>query len=81
MQIAETILKAAGGQTGGLTKTKIMFCSFLSCAQLKHYFVMLLENDLLNYDDNNQKYTVTEKGFQFIKDYERLSELIPEMIY
>ena len=40
---------------------------------------MLLEHELLNYNDETQKYPITEKGCQFIKDYERLDGLMTEM--
>ena len=44
------ILDAANG---GATKTKIMYKSFLSYAQLKEYLTMLLENELLEYETSN----------------------------
>lgn len=78
MQIANKILVAAGSETGGVTKTKIMYCSFLSYAQLKEYFCYLLENGLLEYSDKTQRYRTTNKGFNFIKVYEKLTELVPE---
>ena len=47
-EITVLILEAANG---GATKTKIMYKSFLSYAQLKEYFTMLIENALLEYED------------------------------
>ncbi len=43
------------------------------------YFLMLIEHELMNYNDDTQKYPITEKGCQFIKDYERLAGLNPEI--
>jgi predicted transcriptional regulator len=41
--IVGLILEATNG--GGATKTKIMYKSFVSFAQLKEYLMVLLEND------------------------------------
>jgi len=80
LQIANSILKAAGSTTGGLSKTKIMYISFLSYAQVKEYFTFLLENKLLNYSDETEKYAPTEMGFNFIKQYGQLAEMMPESV-
>lgn len=80
LQIANSILKAAGTNPGGLSKTKIMYLSFLSYAQVKAYFIFLLENKLLKYSDETEKYAPTENGFKFIKQYEQLTEMVPESV-
>jgi predicted transcriptional regulator len=80
LQIANSILKAAGSTPGGLSKTKIMYISFLSYAQVKEYFIFLLENKLLKYSGETEKYALTEKGFKFIKQYEQLTEVVPESV-
>ncbi len=46
--IVATILETADG---GATKTKIMYSAYLSYAQLKEYLSMLLENELLEYEE------------------------------
>ena len=56
--ITVLILEAANG---GATKTKIMYKSFLSYAQLKEYLTMLLENELLEYEETRQNFRTTEK--------------------
>lgn len=78
MQIANTILKATTGNSGGLTGTKIMYSSFLSYAKLKDYFFFLVTNGLLHYNDDTEKYTVIGKGFTFMEQYAKLVEIIPE---
>jgi predicted transcriptional regulator len=60
----------------GATKTKMMYKAMLSYGQLKEYLQMLTENDLIVYHDATQRFTTTDKGYQFIKRYEDLSELI-----
>jgi predicted transcriptional regulator len=57
-----------------------MYKSFLSYAQLKEYFTMLIENGLLEYEDGTQKYRTTEKGLRLLKIYNQIEELIPSTI-
>jgi predicted transcriptional regulator len=58
------------------TKTKMMYKAMLSYEQLKEYLLMLSENELIGYDKPSQRFTTTDKGFQFMKRYEDLSKLI-----
>ncbi|MFL6460540.1 MAG: winged helix-turn-helix domain-containing protein, partial [Nitrososphaeraceae archaeon] len=57
--IVALILEAANG---GVTKTRIMYKAFLSYAQLKEYLTVLLQNDLLEYEEERQNFRTTEKG-------------------
>lgn len=54
-----------------------MYKSFLSYSQLKDYIVLIIENDLPSFDSDTQKYTITDKEFKFMKQYEKLGEIIP----
>jgi predicted transcriptional regulator len=49
------ILDAANGG-GGAIKTKIMYQTYLSYAQLKEYLTVLTERGLLNYDIYTRKF-------------------------
>jgi predicted transcriptional regulator len=73
IDIIAQLLDAASSPT---TKTKMMYKAMLSYEQLKEYLVMLSENDLIGYDKPSQRFATTDKGFQLIKRYEDLSELI-----
>ena len=73
IDIIAQLLDAASSPT---TKTKMMYKAMLSYEQLKEYLLMLSENDLIEYDKPNQRFTTTDKGFQFMKRYEDLSKLI-----
>jgi predicted transcriptional regulator len=66
-------LDAASNPT---TKTKMMYKAMLSYEQLKEYLVMLTENDLIAYDNPSRRFTTTNKGYQFVKRYEELNNLI-----
>lgn len=73
IDIIAQLLDAASSPT---TKTKMMYKAMLSYEQLKEYLVMLSENDLIAYDKPTQRFTTTDKGFQFMERYEDLSKLI-----
>ena len=73
-EIVCNILDATNG--GGATKTKIMYKAFLSFAQLKEYLSVLIENNLIEYNDGNQTYKITEKGINYIKTYHEIGELL-----
>ena len=72
-EIAAMILDAANG---GATKTKIMYKSFLSYAQLKEYLSILIENNLIEGLKGTQIYKTTEKGLNFVKMYNEIGELL-----
>ena len=72
-EIVATILEAA---YGGVTKTKIMYVAFLSYGQLKEYLSILIENNLIEYLDGTQTFKTTEKGLNFLKMHNEISELL-----
>jgi len=63
-------------------KTRIMYKANLSHRQLTGYLKRLVEMGLLavvtDPTDARPRYKVTEKGFQFLKDYARLNRLLGE---
>ncbi|HKG72317.1 MAG TPA: winged helix-turn-helix domain-containing protein [Nitrososphaeraceae archaeon] len=73
IDIIAQLLDAASSPT---TKTRMMYKAMLSYEQLKEYLLMLTENDLIGYDKPSQRFTATDKGFQFLNTYEDLSKLI-----
>jgi predicted transcriptional regulator len=71
------ILDAANG---GATKTKIMYTAFLSYNQLKEYFSILIENNLIEYLDGTRTFKTTEKGLNFLKMHNEIGELFQNTI-
>ena len=61
----------------GATKTKIMYKAFLSYSQLKEYLAMLMENNLLEFEEGRQFYRATEKGIRFLQMYAQVHEMMP----
>ena len=72
-EIVCNILDAANG---GATKTKIMYIAFLSYGQLKEYLSILIENNLLEYLDADNKFKTTEKGLNYLKMHNQIEELL-----
>jgi predicted transcriptional regulator len=71
-EIVATILEAANG---GTTKTKIMYKAFVSYAQLREYLSVLIENNLISFEET-QTYKTTEKGLNFLKMHNEIGELL-----
>ena len=72
-EIVSNILDAANG---GVTKTKIMYKAYLSYNQLKEYLSVLKENNLIEYIDGTQTFKTTEKGLNYLKMYNEMTELL-----
>ena len=74
-EIVCNILEAANG---GISKTKIMYTAFLSYAQLKEYLTILVDNNLIEYNDGTQTFKTTEKGLNYLKTYREIGELLQQ---
>jgi predicted transcriptional regulator len=75
LAIASNILQVA--QAGNATKTRLMYGSFLSFAQINEYLTFLVANALIIRDDGTRVYALTEKGMRFLRIYADLTTLIP----
>jgi predicted transcriptional regulator len=72
VEILASILKVAGNAT---LKTHIMYRANLSHRQLEKYLNFLEANGMLIQvlRDDVRMFQVTEKGIEFLKEYERIS--------
>jgi predicted transcriptional regulator len=59
-----------------VSKTKMMYRAMLSYEQLREYMLILAENDLIAYDEPTRRFTTSAKGYQFLKRYDELNQLI-----
>lgn len=73
IEIAASILEVA---QEGVTKITIMYHSFLSTDQLRHYLALLTDQGLLQYDRESNRYTTTERGRDFIAAFKEMSRLM-----
>ena len=74
LEILASILKVA---SSGALKTHIMYKANLSHRQLERYLALLEERGLLaqtvDEEMGNRIYRITEKGFNFLRDYSHVS--------
>jgi predicted transcriptional regulator len=75
-EIAAQMLQAANSRDG-ITKTKLMYNTFLSYRHLGRYLAFLIQNGLLEYFEGTRTYRTTEKGLKFLNMYEKMEELAP----
>jgi predicted transcriptional regulator len=76
IDLISQILEAANG--GGATRSKIAYKAFLNYDQLKENLVVLIEMDLLRFDENAQIFKTTEKGLRFLQLYGEINNMIKE---
>ena len=53
-----------------------MYKVLLNHPQLKEYWTVLTESDLLSYDVDTQTFKITEKGLKFLNAYSETGKLI-----
>src|ERR671925_427605 len=72
----DTVVLILEAANGGATETRIMYKAFLSYAQLKEYLTVLLENEVLEYDEGRQNFRTTEKGLHLLQMYSQFDEMM-----
>jgi predicted transcriptional regulator len=55
-----------------------MYRAFLSYTQLKEYLPVLIENNLVKYNDETETFWTTEKGLKFLKTHNEIGELLQQ---
>ena len=73
-EITSAILAVA--REGKTTKTRLMYASFLSFAQINEYLSFLLANQLIAKEKSTRMYALTDKGMRFLHAYEELNALL-----
>src|ERR687884_438492 len=63
----ETIASILHAAIGGVTKTTIMYKSFITYDQLNEYLSLLLEKGLIAYQEGEKLYITTDKGINFVQ--------------
>ena len=65
-------------EKSGLGITNIMYGSYLSYQQVSRYLQLIKESGLLDYDEKNGLYRITEKGLQYLELYHKMDDLLKE---
>jgi UDP-N-acetyl-D-mannosaminuronate dehydrogenase len=63
----ETIASILNSAIGGVTKTTIMYKSFITYDQLNEYLSLLLEKGLIAYQEGEKLYRTTDNGLSFLQ--------------
>jgi predicted transcriptional regulator len=59
-----------------VTRTRLIYASFLSNAELRQYITMLLEHGMLEMDQiTKTRFKVTEEGRKFLRLYENIMRI------
>lgn len=74
-EIFASILRTAGSGAA-ITRSKIMFSSYLTYSQVVEYTKMLIQRGLLEYDAINRTFKTTPSGFTFIQLHNEISQMI-----
>jgi predicted transcriptional regulator len=74
-EIFASILGTAGSGAG-VTRSKIMFGSYLTYAQVVEYSKILIERGLLEYDTLDRTFRTTPNGFTFIQLQNEINQMI-----
>ena len=77
-EIVRSILEAAK-VGGGISRTKLMYKSYLAYNQLKEYLETMQEKGLIDYDVEKRFYRTTEKGIRLSELQNKLEEIAPIM--
>ncbi len=73
-EIIGLILQAVEGEP--LTCSKIMYHTMLNFKQTTDYTSLLIQQKLLSYSKLDRKYTITDKGRQFLALFNETSKLL-----
>ena len=57
-----------------------MYKAYLSYNQLREYLSILIENNLIEYLDGDNKFKTTEKGLNLLKMHNEMAELLQTTI-
>jgi predicted transcriptional regulator len=76
IDVISQMLDAANGS--GVTKSRLVYKTFLNYDQLKKNLMALIEKDLLRYNRNTRTFKTTEKGLIFLHIYSEINEMLKE---
>jgi predicted transcriptional regulator len=66
----------AAKEVDGITKTRILYKSYLSYAQLKEYLKLLIDSELLEHIPERSTYRTTAKGVKIMEAYNAMNTLV-----
>src|ERR671938_1978234 len=77
--IVATILESASNTP--IPKTRLMYMSYLSHKKMTSFAAMLIQNDLLSFDNHRRLFSTTAKGLKFLELYNEIQQLLNKRRY
>ena len=74
IEITAKILESASNTP--ISKTRLMYMSYLSHEKMTEFADMLVQSDLLNCDNHTRLLSTTVKGIKFLQLYEKMKECL-----
>src|SRR5919206_4993785 len=72
--IVATILESASNIP--ISKTRLMYMSYLSHEKMTSFAAMLIQNDLLSFDNHRRLFSTTAKGLKFLELYNEMQQCV-----
>jgi len=70
------LILSTAGSGAGITRSRIMFGSYLTYAHVVEYSKALIERGLLEYDALDRTFKTTPSGFTFIQLHNEMNQII-----
>jgi predicted transcriptional regulator len=64
---------------GAISKTRLMYMSYLSHEKMTRFATILIKNDLLSFDSHRHLFSTTAKGQKFLKIYNRMQQCVDSL--
>ena len=74
----EIIAELLQSARSGVTRSKLMFETYISFPQVKEYLTLLNEKKMVTYNEKTLFYTTTEIGMRFLHMCEEMNELVSQ---
>ncbi len=76
IEIIHDMLQSIHDKGGSIKPTHLLYKSNLSHAKMKEYLTELMEKEMVSEVEEKTKkmFSITEKGYNFLSEYERIKE-------
>jgi predicted transcriptional regulator len=79
-EIIQIILETITSREEGITKTQLMYKSFMSYIQLVEYLTVLRRSGLIEYNPSTSTYKTTTRGLRLLQVTREINKLVTNKI-
>lgn len=79
-EIIQIILETITSREEGITKTQLMYKSFMSYIQLVEYLTVLRRSGLIEYSPSTSTYKTTTRGLRLLEVTKEINKLVTNKI-